>query len=68
MPNKYEFEQIIVSLEEAINCFKKSQRRFNEYKIYLSNGKVLEFTFDDKNIPHLLGINIGNLKNKQNFI
>lgn len=62
MPNKYEFEQIIVSLEEAINCFKKSQRRFNEYKIYLSNGKVLEFTFDDKNIPHLLGINIGNLK------
>ena len=62
MPNKYEFEQIIVSLEEAINCFKKSQRRFNEYKIYLSNGKVLEFAFDDKNIPHLLGINIGNLK------
>ena len=62
MPTKYEFEQTIVDLEEAINCFKKSQRRFNNYKLYLSNGKVLEFTFDGKNIPHLLGINIGNLK------
>ena len=62
MPTKYEFEQTIVDLEEVVNCFKKSQRRFNNYKLYLSNGKVLEFTFNDKNIPHLLGINIGNLK------
>lgn len=62
MPTKYEFEQIITKLEEAINFFKKSQYRFNEYKLYLSNGKVIEFTFKPENIPHLLGVNIVNLK------
>ncbi len=62
MPTKYEFEQIIIKLEEAINFFKNSPYRFNEYKLYLSNNKTIEFTFKPQNIPHLLGINIGNLK------
>lgn len=62
MPTKYQFEQIIMKLEQIIAFFKESQYRFNEYKLYLSNGKAIEFTFKPQNIPHLLGINIGNLK------
>ena len=65
MPSKYQFEQIITKLEEAVNFYKKTPYRYNEYKLYLSDGQVLEFMFNSQNIPHLLGINIGNLKNSK---
>lgn len=65
MPSKYEFEQIIVKLEEAVKLYKKSDYRYNENKLYLSNGQILEFMFKPENIPHLLGINISALRNSK---
>lgn len=65
MPSKYEFEQIIVKLEEAVKLYKKSDYRYNENKLYLSNGQILEFMFKSENIPHLLGINISALRNSK---
>ncbi len=65
MPNKYEFEQIIIKLEEAVKLYKTTPYRYNENKLYLSNGQVLEFMFKPQNIPHLLGIDIGILKNSK---
>lgn len=63
MISKYEFEQLIVKLEEAIKLYKTSPCRFNENKIFLSNGKSIDFEIKPHNVPHLLGININNLKN-----
>lgn len=68
MPSKYEFEQIIIKLEEAVKLYKNAPYRYNENKIYLSNGQILEFMFKPQNVPHLLGINIGNLKNSKILI
>lgn len=65
MPSKYEFEQIILKLEEAVKLYKKSDYRYNENKLYLSNGQILEFMFKPENIPHLLGINISVLRNSR---
>lgn len=65
MPSKYQFEQIITKLEEAVKLYKNTDYRYNENKIYLSNGQVLEFEFKPQNIPHLLGINIVNLRNSK---
>lgn len=62
MPTKYAFEQIIMKLEEIVKLYKNSPFRFNKYKLYLSNGKVIEFSFKPQNIAHLLGINITSLK------
>lgn len=65
MPSKYEFEQIITKLDEAVKLYKTTGYRYNQNKIYLSNGQVLEFSFKPQNIPHLLGIDIGVLKNSK---
>lgn len=62
MISQYEFGQLIIKLEEALNFYKKTNYRFNELKLYLSNGQILEFMFKPQNIPHLLGIDIINLK------
>ena len=68
MPSKYQFEQIITKLEEAVKLYKNTDYRYNENKIYLSNGQVLEFEFKPQNIPHLLGIDIVNLRNSKILI
>ncbi len=65
MPSKYEFQQLIEKIEEAINLYKNSPCRFNENKIFLSNGKAINFEIKPHNVPHLLGININNLKNSK---
>lgn len=67
MLSKYEFGQLIEKLEHAVNLYKTSNYRFNENKIFLSNGQVLEFMFKPQNIPHLLGIDIVALRNA-NFL
>ena len=36
MPSKYQFEQIITKLEEAVKLYKTTDYRYNENKIYLS--------------------------------
>lgn len=65
MPSRYEFEQIISKLEEIVKLYKTSDYRYNENNLYLSNGQVLEFMFKPEYIPHLLGINVGVLKNSK---
>ena len=62
MVTQYQFEQLITRLEDAIKFYKTTPYRYNENRLYLSNGKILDFMFQKHYIPHLLGINIGNLK------
>ena len=62
MISKYEFGQLIEKLEKAVKFYKETNYKFNENKIYLSNGKTLEFMFKPQNIPHLLGIDVAYLR------
>ena len=67
MISKYEFGQLIEKLEAAVALYKNTNYKYNENKLFLSNGKALEFKFKPQNIPHLLGIDIIALRNA-NFL
>lgn len=62
MPSKYQFGEMIIKLEELVDLYKNTDYRYNVNKLYLSDGNVLNFSFAKENIPHLLGINIVNLR------
>lgn len=62
MPDKYQFKEIIIKLKELVNLYKNTNYQYNANKLYLSDSNVLNFSFAKENIPHLLGINIVNLR------
>ena len=47
MISKYEFGQLIEKLEAAVALYKNTNYKYNENKLFLSNGKALEFKFKD---------------------
>lgn len=63
-PTKYQFNEMIERLNKAVEFYKNTRYKFNEIKMFLSSGKKIEFSFRKDNIPHLLGINTFNLKNR----
>ena len=65
MPTQMQFNDIIQKLEHAYNFYFDTPYRFNEYEIYLSNGEKLQFNFPTSRMPHLLGIQLGNIQDSR---
>jgi len=64
-PTKYQYNQMIERLNAMVELYKQTDYKCNDIKVFLSNGKRLEFSFRKQYIPHLLGIDIGYLKNSK---
>lgn len=62
MLEKEQYNELIRMIDKAINLYKNTPLKFNEYKLYLSNGETLEFKFEQHQIAHLLGVNPAVLK------
>lgn len=60
--NIEEYCELIDKIENCLNWFKNKEIDFNRYKMYLSNGEMIEIDYDLNCLPHLLGININFLR------
>lgn len=58
IPTQIQFNDIIEQLADAVEFYSKTPYRYNQIRLNLSNGKVLDFEFHKSKIAHLLGINI----------
>lgn len=64
-PTKHQYDEMIERLNKMVEMYETTDFKYNEIKAFLSNGQRLEFSFKKQHIPHLLGINIGILKNSK---
>lgn len=60
--NIEEYCELIDKIENCLNWFKNKEVSFNRYKLFLSNGEMIEVTYDLNCLPHLLGINTNFLR------
>lgn len=62
LSNKKQYDEMISSLEEAVEFYEETDYKYNSTRLFLSDGEKIRFSFWEKNIPHLLGIKIYELK------
>ena len=60
--NRAKFDEIIAKLQECVNVYKRRKGSNYSYNLILSDSTTLRYNFNEKYIPHLLGVNIEYLK------
>lgn len=62
LPSKYQYNEMIYKLESCLDYYEQSDYMNRHIKLYTASAEALSFSFFKKNIPHLLGVNIFNLR------
>ena len=58
----HEYIDLIDKIENCLNWFKRKDIDYNRYKMYLSNGEMIEIDYNLNCLPHLLGIDTNFLR------
>lgn len=58
---KQEYDEIIEKIENIISSYEANKFRDNTYQLFLANGDIIKYNFNENNIPHLLGIDFSTL-------
>lgn len=58
----FKFTDLIDRIDACIDLYEKVRLEDTRFKLYLSDGKEIQISYDIKSIPHLLGINIDYLR------
>lgn len=59
-----EYDEIISDLKKCVESYKKTYKEDNIYTLFLANGKRIQFSINENNLPHLLGVKTDNLISK----
>ena len=61
--NKAQFDDYLNRIRELVNSYinESNDYKYNNYMLFLANGEVIKYSFNDNNIPHLLGIDFTSL-------
>lgn len=55
--NIHSFNSLLDRIDDCITIFEQKNMEDVRYKMYLSNGKEIEISYNIDNLPHLLGVN-----------
>lgn len=64
---KEQFDNLIDRIKNKVSLYEANGNHYNQYQMYLANGKKLTFEIKPQNIAHLLGIQFDYLKSSRLF-
>lgn len=64
---KENFYEIIEQIDDCLTIYENKYYDYTKFYLELANGEQIAIKFDENNIPHLLGINIDELRSSRLF-
>lgn len=58
----FEFNDLIYQISDRLNWYERGNGEDIRYRLYMSNGEMINIEFSKQSIPHLLGIDIDYLR------